>query len=197
MALFLGNLKIKDEPLDESCLNIEFCKTELHEQDFDTIPENNFNENNYENYNENDYYNDFQADQNEESFECSDFDCKYNCDFCGHCFIESENPKKDLKIHMKKHKKSGIKKKKIETSEDVIKDEIKVEDDENMENEENVKNSGNPLPFQCDFCEKSFSRIWILRRHTSTVHESEKHIKCDMCDKAFNRMDSLRYSSCA
>ena len=124
MALCLGNLKIKEEPLDESCLNIEFCKTELLEQDFDNIPENNYNI-----VDENDYYNDIHVDQNEESFECPDLDCKYNCDFCGHCFIDSENPKKDLRIHMKKHKKSGNKKKKIEASvaDDIIKDEIKFE----------------------------------------------------------------------
>lgn len=46
--------------------------------------------------------------------------------------------------------------------------------------------------FQCDTCNRSFSKKDLLVRHTKIHMSDEKYFECDVCEKKFRRKDNLR-----
>ena len=46
--------------------------------------------------------------------------------------------------------------------------------------------------YQCDTCEKTFSRQHELNRHIITVHEGKRDYKCESCGKTFSFNQSLK-----
>ena len=46
--------------------------------------------------------------------------------------------------------------------------------------------------FRCSYCEKTYSRQYVLDRHIESVHYMQEYI-CDFCSKPFTRFDSLNY----
>ena len=44
--------------------------------------------------------------------------------------------------------------------------------------------------FQCDTCNKSFTRKWILKRHIS-LHDGVRPYQCQVCDKTFTQKAHL------
>ncbi|PVH75036.1 hypothetical protein DL98DRAFT_467018 [Cadophora sp. DSE1049] len=48
-----------------------------------------------------------------------------------------------------------------------------------------------PSPFQCNVCQRSYSRVDHLARHFRT-HTAEKAYRCDVCSKSFTRADLLK-----
>ncbi|KAM3181876.1 hypothetical protein ACTXT7_013490 [Hymenolepis weldensis] len=49
----------------------------------------------------------------------------------------------------------------------------------------------NLRPFECDFCEKSFSREATFNKHVQCVHEGLRPYKCEICEKVFGRRNNL------
>ena len=49
-----------------------------------------------------------------------------------------------------------------------------------------------PATYQCDICQKVFSRKWSLTRHKK-VHSNLKKYICVTCGRRFNRKDNLSH----
>ena len=56
----------------------------------------------------------------------------------------------------------------------------------------NHKSVEKPATYQCDICQKVFSRKWSLTRHKQT-HSNLKKYVCGTCGKRFNRKDYLSH----
>ena len=46
-------------------------------------------------------------------------------------------------------------------------------------------------PYQCNQCEKGFSRSSDLNRHRNSVHKGMKSHNCDFCGKSFSRLETF------
>ena len=45
---------------------------------------------------------------------------------------------------------------------------------------------------KCEFCGKSFSKDYVLKKHIHTIHEDHKDYKCESCCKSFSQSGNLR-----
>ena len=45
---------------------------------------------------------------------------------------------------------------------------------------------------KCDACGKTFTQAGDLKKHITTVHNSQKDHKCYSCGKAFSKAGNLR-----
>ena len=51
----------------------------------------------------------------------------------------------------------------------------------------------NTETYECDFCDKTFSRPDNVTRHIKAVHEGKKPFPCEECDKTFAEKRSLNH----
>ena len=49
--------------------------------------------------------------------------------------------------------------------------------------------------FNCDQCDKDFSKGYNLKVHIKTVHEKEKKFICQICNKGFGKLQHLETHS--
>ena len=45
---------------------------------------------------------------------------------------------------------------------------------------------------KCNLCEKKFSDLHKLKKHTKFVHEKNKEYKCDLCNESFGTASYLK-----
>ena len=55
------------------------------------------------------------------------------------------------------------------------------------------KTLDNTKTYECDFCDKTFSRPDNVTRHIKAVHEGKKPFPCEECDKSFAEKRSLNH----
>ena len=55
-----------------------------------------------------------------------------------------------------------------------------------------LNHNENDHPYQCEICDKRFSRNWSLKKHVKTVHEGVKNHQCRICNKSFGTLSNLK-----
>lgn len=45
----------------------------------------------------------------------------------------------------------------------------------------------------CEYCQKSFANVYIMKSHISEIHLKKQQFKCKECGKAFNRLSNLQW----
>ena len=40
-------------------------------------------------------------------------------------------------------------------------------------------------PFECEFCDKSFSKKSVLNKHIGSIHDTKKSFVCGFCQKSY------------
>ncbi|KAL4717862.1 hypothetical protein ACJJTC_001011 [Scirpophaga incertulas] len=99
---------------------------------------------------------------------CKEIERKHKCSTCGLKFAYEISLNKHI---LRYHEGQSVSVKFMDT---------KSKDDDDEDGKQ----------YQCDTCNKQFSRKELLAKHTRT--HSGKHYECDICKKKFNRSDNLR-----
>ena len=56
-----------------------------------------------------------------------------------------------------------------------------------------VKNEVGIPPYNCEICDRDFTRKDSLTRHIKSHHDNETEVKCDFCNKTFISTGRLNY----
>ena len=67
------------------------------------------------------------------------------------------------------------------------------QDNHDFDVKEEEKTLDNTNSYECDFCDKTFSRPENVTRHIRTVHEGKKPFKCEECGRNFTEKRNLEH----
>ena len=67
------------------------------------------------------------------------------------------------------------------------------QDNHNFDVKQEEKTLDNTNTYDCDFCDKTFSRPENVTRHIRTVHEGKKPFKCEDCGRNFTEKRNLEH----
>lgn len=70
-----------------------------------------------------------------------------------------------------------------------------MEPNQNKHNHESTTTHTKEKRYACDQCDKSFARLYHMKRHKMVVHEKIRPFVCDICDKRFNSKGILKQHS--